>query len=135
MKKLCIFLFAMALLFSLAACGNQSDEYENIDATLHFYYEPALEGTTPNGMSTTELHGEYRKDAEYIKRVKNILENVDEWTDDNAVNRDQLCFNGDIKFSDSEFIYYFSYEDNLIYYDHYFAVIAEKDMEYIKKTI
>ncbi len=35
-------------------------------------------------------------------------------------------------FSDSEFVYYFSYEYSLIYYGSYFAGISDEDMQFIK---
>ena len=133
--KTLVFLLQLCMIVSLVGCGKQTNERESITATLHFYYEPTLERTTPNGMSTTELNSEHTTDAEYIKGIKRILDDVDEWDDDYTANRLEYYFNGDIKFSDSDFVYYFSYENNVIYYDHCFAKIADADMEYIKTII
>lgn len=135
MKKILVSMLALCMIVLFVGCGKQTNERESITATLHFYYEPTLERTTPNGMSTTELNSEHTTDAEYIKGIKRILDNISDWIDDDTVDRLAYYFNGDIKFSDSDFVYYFSYEYNVIYYDHYFAEIADEDMEYIKNII
>jgi len=41
-------------------------------------------------------------------------------------------FDGAFELSDGEHSYYFTYEYNVIYYDHYFAEIPAEDMQYIK---
>ena len=48
------------------------------------------------------------------------------------VDRLAYYFDGDIQFADREHTYRFTYEYNVIYYDHYFAEIPEEDMQYIK---
>ena len=68
---------------------------------------------------------------EHIQKVKNILEGAKEWDDDYAVDREAYYFNGEIIFPDSEHIYYFTDEYNLIYYDHWFTEIHSEDMDYI----
>lgn len=64
-----------------------------------------------------------KKKQSQIRTVKNILEGAKEWDDDYAVDCEAYYFNGEIIFPDSEFIYYFTDEYNLIYYDHWFAEI------------
>ena len=57
---------------------------------------------------------------------------MDEWTDDHSVDRLEYYFDGDFQFSDREYTYYFTYEYNVIYYDHYYAEIPAEDMQHIK---
>ncbi len=72
-------------------------------------------------------------DAEKIDGVKAILNrNSRIWTDDNSLDRVQFYFDGDITLSDREFVYYFSFEQQIIYYDHYSAKLLPKEAEYLK---
>lgn len=104
----------------------------NISGTIKFYYEPTKEFTEPVGEGLLSLnnHGESQ---EIIKELKAIITNVDEWVDDYTADRDMtFYFNGEIQFSDSDTVYYFSYEYRVIYYDHYYAEITEDEMQYIR---
>lgn len=68
---------------------------------------------------------------EQADKLKAVVDNVDEWTDDNMVDRLAYWFDGHFEFADREFEYYFTYQHNVIYYDHYFAEISEEDMRFI----
>lgn len=94
--------------------------------TIKFYSEPTKEGTEPVVVGTIELTNKQ------VSKIKNILAGVREWYDDHAVDRLAYYYDGEIMFYDSEFIYYFTDEYNVIYYDHYFGEIHQEDMEYIK---
>ena len=100
------------------------DAYEK-EAVIRFYEEPTKEGKEPEVAVTVELTDEQ------IRTVKNILEGAKEWDDDYAVDREAYYFNGEIIFPDSEYIYYFTDEYNLFYYDHWFAEIHSEDMDLI----
>ena len=107
---------------------------DNISGTIKFYYEPTKEFTEPVGEGLLSLnnHGESQ---EIIKELKAIITNVDEWVDDDTADRDIFYFNGEIEFSDSDTVYYFSYEHRIIYYDHYYGEISEEEMQYIKHIV
>lgn len=102
-----------------------------LDATLlkgsiEFYSEPTKEGTDPVSVTTKVLS------SEQIRKIQSIIEEVEEWTDDHSVDRLAYYFDGEITLSTQEYTYYFSYEHDVLYYDHYFAEISGKDMNYIK---
>lgn len=99
---------------------------EDITGTITFYSEATLEKNEPVSDTSFELS------KEQVKAIKKIIKNVKDWTDDCVVNRLPLYFDGEIKFSDSEFVYYFSYDSRVIYYDHYFSVISDDEMHEIK---
>lgn len=108
------------------------DNTDSISGTIKFYHEPTKEFAEPVGEGTLSLnnHGEAQ---EVIKALKAIIANVDEWIDDYAADRDiTFYFSGEIQFSDSDTVYYFSYENGVIYYDHYYAEITEEAMQYIR---
>jgi len=94
--------------------------------TIKFYSEPTKEGTEPVVVATIELTNKQ------VSKIKNIFAGVKEWYDDHAVDRWAYYYDGEIMLHDSEFIYYFTDEYNIIYYDHYFGEIQHEDMEYIK---
>lgn len=100
------------------------DAYKR-ETVIKFYEEPTKEGLEPEVAATIELTDEQ------IRKVKNILEGAKEWDDDYAVDHEAYYHNGEIIFPDSEHIYYFTDEYNLIYTDHWFAEIRQEDMEYI----
>lgn len=102
---------------------------EKATGCIIFYTEPTVENAeTITVKCTIELT---EKQAE---KLKNIIDSVDEdeWVDDYSVDRLAYYFDGDIQFADREHTYRFTYEYNVIYYDHYFAEIPEEDMQYIK---
>ena len=94
--------------------------------TIDFYSVPTRERTEP------EIVASFALTKEQEKEIKRIINGVNEWTDDHSVDRLAYYFDGEIKLSDREYIYYFTYEYNVVYYDHYYAEISENDMEYIK---
>ena len=47
-------------------------------------------------------------------------------------NRSEYYFDGEFKLSDSEFMYYFTYEYTVVYYDHYIGKITADEMQMIK---
>ena len=49
------------------------------------------------------------------------------------VDRLAYWFNGHFELADREFEYYFTYQYNVIYYDHYFAEIPEDDIDVYKR--
>lgn len=69
---------------------------------------------------------------EQADKLKAVVDNVNEWTDDHMVDRLAYWFDGHFELADREFEYYFTYQYNVIYYDHYFAEIPEEDMDYIR---
>lgn len=94
--------------------------------TIDYYSVPTREKTEP------EIVASFALTKEQEKEIKRIIKGVKEWTDDHSVDRLAYYFDGEIKLSDREYIYYFTYEYNVVYYDHYYAEISENDMEYIK---
>lgn len=108
---------------SVTKCQDEAAGY------ITFYTEPTIEHaetvTIKCGIELTE---------EQAEKLKTIIDSVDEdkWVDDHSVDRLAYYFDGDIQFIDREHTYRFTYEYNVIYYDHYFAEIPEEDMQYIK---
>ena len=94
--------------------------------TIDFYSVSTREGTEP------EIVVSFSLTKEQEKEIKRIISSVKEWTNDHCVDRLAYCFDGEIRLSDREFTYYFTYEYNVVYYEHYFAEISENAMEYIK---
>ena len=107
-------------------------ETEAVTATIHFYGEPTLEETSPEKMRTTYIDAEKPGGAELIDELKAFIDKYRYWTDDYMVDRVAFYFDGDIEFSDREFVYYFSYEQRELYYDHFFVQISKKDVEYLR---
>ena len=100
-----------------------------LKGSIEFYSEPTKEGTDPVSVTTKELS------SEQIRKIQSIIEEVEEWTDDHAVDRLAYYFDGEITLSTQEHTYYFTYEHDVLYYDHYFAEISGKDMNYIKDIL
>lgn len=134
MKKLIAAALVLLCILSMVGCDNRSmDKDLNKEAgTITFYSEPIKEAQN----SVTPIAGQIRVelDEEQANRISAIIDNVDEWVDDHAVNRLAYYFDGEFEFADSEFAYYFTYEYNVIYYDHYFAEITDEEMQIIKDT-
>lgn len=99
---------------------------EAITAEIRFYDEPTEEYIQPNVASEVQLT------SDEAERLKQIINGVEEWRDDRMVDRLTFFFSGEIEFSHSDMVYYFEYQYNDIYYDHYFGQISEEDMAYIK---
>lgn len=119
-------ILAIALTFTMLLAALTGCVAEDITGTITFYSEATLEKNEPVSDTSFELS------KEQVKAIKKIIKNVKDWTDDCVVNRLPLYFDGEIKFSDSEFVYYFSYDSRVIYYDHYFSVISDDEMQEIK---
>lgn len=132
MKKLMTLVLALVCVLSLVGCSNTSNEditgtiKEDITGTIKFYSEATKEFTDPVSVTSIELS------KEQIEEIKAILDNVEDWVDDHAVNRSEYYFDGEFKLSDSEFVYYFTYEYDVIYYDHYIGKITAEEMQFIK---
>ena len=104
----------------------------SVIAALHIYDGPTLEKTEPKSLRRVILDGSDPDEADAINEIKSIIDGIRFWTNDEMVDRVEFYFDGDIVFSDREFVYYFSYDKRIIFYDRYFAGISEKDMEYIR---
>ena len=103
---------------------------DELSGNITFYEEPVKEAQ--NGKSTLTVSLSHDLNEEQADKLKDILDDVDEWVDDHSVDRLAYYFDGDFELSDGEHSYYFTYEYNVIYYDHYFAEIPTEDMQYIK---
>lgn len=124
MRRYSALILAFICVLVMISCSET--ETEGITGTIKFYSEPAKQFTAPVSADSVKLTKEQKKE------IKSILDNVEVWVDDYLVDRVVYYFDGEFKLSDSEFVYYFSYEYNLIYYDHYFAEIAKEEMQFIK---
>ncbi len=109
-----------------------SEDGESVAAALHIYDGPTREKREPKGQSRVILDGGVPEEAEAINEIKSIIDGIRFWTNDEMVDRTAFYFDGDIVFSDREFVYYFSFDKRTIFYDRYFAAISQKDMEYIQ---
>lgn len=94
--------------------------------TISFYLEPTRENAVPVDTRVSTIS------QQRAKNLQKIINDVDEWIDDRSVNRLAYYFDGHIEFSGNNTLYYFTYEHNVIYYDHYFAQISAEDMQVIK---
>lgn len=103
---------------------------DEVSGNMTFYEEPVKEAQSSGGTVTVRLYRDLNE--EQADNLKDILDDVDEWVDDHSVDRLAYYFDGDFQLSDREHTYYFTYEYNVIYYDHYFAEISAEDMQYIK---
>lgn len=122
MKRCTALLLSLVLAVGCAA----PSEKDPVTGTIRFYSEPTLEFTAPLSQTSVELS------PEQGKALRAAIDGVDEWIDDHAVNRLAYYFDGEFTLSDSEAVYYFSYEYNVIYYDHYIAQITAEQMQYIQ---
>lgn len=103
---------------------------DEVAGNITFYEEPVKEAQNSGGTVTIRLSRDLNE--EQADKLKDIIDDVDEWTDDHSVDRLAYYFDGDFELSDREHSYYFTYEYNVIYYDHYFAEIPAEDVQYIK---
>ena len=103
---------------------------DEVAGNITFYEERVKEAQNGNGTITVSVSRDLNE--EQADKLKDILDDVDEWVDDHSVDRLAYYFDGDFELSDREHSYYFTYEYNVIYYDHYFAEIPAEDMQYIK---
>ncbi len=124
MKKLIA--LVLVLVFVCVSVGCADTTSEDITGAIKFYSEATLEKTSPISATSVELS------KEQIKGIKKILKNVKEREDDSTVDRMEYYFDGEFKLSDCEFVYYFSYECNIIFYSHYVGKITAEEMQFIK---
>lgn len=103
---------------------------DEVSGNITFYEEPVKEAQSSGGTVTVRLSRDLNE--EQADKLKDIIDDVDEWVDDHTVDRLTYYFDGDFQLSDREHTYYFTYEYNVIYYDHYYAEIPTEDMQYIK---
>jgi hypothetical protein len=120
-----------------AECAVRVEQLESkgsgsVIAALHIYDGPTLEKREPEGQRRVILDGSDPDEAEAINEIKSIIDGIRFWTDDELVDRVAFYYDGDIVFSDREFVYYFSFDKRTVFYDRYFSTISKKDMEYIK---
>lgn len=104
-------------------------ENNKVYGTAVFYDGPVKEAQASKKSITVGHSVELTQ--EQADKLKAVVDNVDEWTDDHMVDRLAYWFNGHFELADREFEYYFTYQYNVIYYDHYFAEIPEDDMRFI----
>ena len=124
MKKLIALVLVWVFVCVSVGCADTTSE--DITGAIKFYSEATLEKTSPVSATSVELS------KDQIKEIKKILNNVKEWEDDDMCDRAAYYFDGEFKLSDSEFVYYFSYKYNIIYYDHYTGQITAEEMQFIK---
>ena len=122
MKKFTSLLLALIFVLSLFGCSE-----EDVTGVATFYSDSTLERNEPTSSVDVELS------EEQVKRIKKIIKSVRKPTDDAACDRLEFYFDCEIKFSDSEFVYYFSYKYQVVYYDHYFGGLSEEDVKYLEE--
>jgi len=96
---------------------------------IRFYSAPVKEAQSNGESPDVSISRELNEDQG--ARLNETLNKVGHWTDDHMVNRLAYYFDGEFELSGREHTCYFTYEYNVIYFDHYFAEISQEDMEYI----
>lgn len=125
MKRRLAWALALACLAALVSCSAPAEE--GTAGTITFYSGPTHEELQPEIAAAVDLN---RAQA---KELQKALSAADNWVDDRMVNRMAYYFDGEFRFSDEDTVYYFTYEHNVVYYDHYFADVGAQAMEYIKE--
>ena len=121
MKKWSVLLM-IAVLVMLGVGCSRSNEFGSIE----FYAEATKEGISPESVFHVVLSEE---DAGQLVQIITGIEN---WTDDRLVDRIAFYFNGELKLVGNDTVYYFQYEDNIVYANMLFAQISEADMNFIR---
>lgn len=103
---------------------------EDAAGCIRFYSKPIKEAQNSSEAPDVSLSRELNE--EQAARLNEILDNVKRWSDDYLLDRLAYYFDGEFELSGKEHTYYFTYEYNVIYFDHYIAEIPAEDMEYIK---
>ena len=111
-KRLRILLSFLLLTALCAGCAPRE-----LSGSVRFYDAPTRENQPPAAQHEVTLT------PEEARQLRAHLDSVDEWTDDRAVDRLAYFFDGEFTLSDSEWIYYFTDEYSVVYYDHYFAEV------------
>lgn len=134
MKKLPIVI--LPLLLALSGCSKPAkiepaDPPQPIEpapgsGTVTFYSAPTPEFTRPASSESVDLT------SDQAETLKNILDNVAEWIDDNTVNRLPFTFDGEFQLDGEETTYYFTYEHDIIYYGHCFGTVPPEDMRTVR---
>lgn len=124
MKKVLALVLVLACLAGLAGCSAPAEE--GTAGAITFYSGPTHEQETPVAAATLDLT------KEQAKTIQKALDGVENWVDDYLVDRLAYYFDGRFQFAGEETVYYFTYEYNVVYYDHYFADIGTETMEYIR---
>lgn len=111
--------------------GQTEGEYNGLNqaGTISFYSAPIAEA--PYVSASKTVRSSVQLTAEQADRINRILDSVTMWNDDYIVNRIAFYFDGEFKLANNDYLYYFSDENNVIYYEHYYAKISEEDMQYI----
>lgn len=121
MKKARAFaVFCLLCTVLLSGCGEKGGH-------IKYYAEPTEEFTP------AVISGEADLTAAQARTVRRVIRRVKEWYDDNAVNRLSFYFDGEFTLSGSDTIYYFSCDQRVIYYDHYYGSISEKDVSSLQE--
>lgn len=102
------------------------------DGTITFYTEPVREAQSQEGTDAIEELFHRELTYEETRKLIKIIDDVDEWVDDHSVDRLSYYFDGAFWLYEKDHVFYFTYEYNVIYYDHYYAEIPAEDMQYIK---
>ena len=117
MRKLMVLSLLLASLLAFAGCSGTSQE--DAAGTIKFYSEATKEFTDPVSAASIELS------KGQVKKIQAAIDGVVDWTDDHLANRKSpYYFDGEIGLTNAEFVYYFTYEYNIIYCGHYFAEIS-----------
>ena len=101
----------------------------NQAGSVSFYAAPIDEAPYVNRLKPVRYRAQLT--AEQADRINRILNSVELWHDDNIVDRITFYFDGEFQLANSDFVVYFSDENNVLYYDCYFAEISEEDIRYI----
>lgn len=121
-RTVCIILCAAALL-CLAACTIVGKKGA---ASLYFYPAPRTE-------EEAFASGGIRRSAiEYVNatKLREYVNAVEDWTDDNAADRLPFTFSGEFMFDESGTVYYFT-EDGTVYYDHYYGALSDEGRAFL----
>ncbi len=97
---------------------------------IRFYSEPIREAQ--NSDETHEVRVSRELNEKQVAVLNGILDKVRRWSDDYLTDRVSFYFDGEFELVGKEHRYFFTYEYNVIYFDHYFFEISQEDMEYIK---
>ena len=132
MKRWIALLLALTMVLSLAACGGDKKSEEPLTGSVTFYAAPPEEGGTPEVaaaplLSAPQLSvdGKEVVDPGTAAPLHDAIAAVKDWTDDNAANHEPFYYNGELRFSDSETVYKFSYGAKVVAYDHYYAQLPD----------
>lgn len=130
MKRLVFLVLSLTLTIVLIGCADKPGVSPTSAGTVTFYSEPVWEAQESVNPITVQYCVELTR--EQAGKIKAALNNVEEWLDDNLVDRLGHYSDSEFQLGDTEFVYYFTYEYNVVYYDHYFAEIPAEDMQYIR---